>query len=153
MTKPSSSPAPAPHRDDADRPSDAGELAPIDPPDWDELVESVEAPAPVFPTEADHDAARAAIVAANPELENPNRSRELVRAVKAQLAGPPRKPRVAELAELVAPVFPTEDHVAALHAAIPALTPDEEHSVLALGHAAFVASIARGEPVTEEPAA
>lgn len=139
--------------------SPQAELAPVD--RGDELTETIDydhvAPkAPVFPTEADAERIRADVIAKTPELAGASHHK-VTRAVQAAIAKEAERlsrvrHRVAHIEELAtAPIFPTEAQVNELRATLPNLTPDEETAVLLAGHAAFLATLASGEPVTEAP--
>lgn len=141
------------------------ELAPVDAGEPEDVITPT-APAPIFPTEADVVAVTAELLDQHPELAGAS-ERQFTREVQAALSV--RAQSIAEsdykgrvvvarehqraLAALVAPVFPTESHVALLDASIPALTDTERDAVLNAGLAAFVASIAAGEPIVETPEA
>lgn len=128
-------------------------LAPVIADEPDELVPAPDELAPVIGTDEHHAEIRAQVLADNPELANAS-ERAVDRAVAAAVPAfterfVARARRAHTLAAIVAPVFPTEAHVAELNAAIPSLTPKELADVFHAGHAAFVASVAAGEPITE----
>lgn len=133
------------------------QLAPIEPNAEPESADpsptSTDA-APVFPTEADVDRLTAQLVADDATLAN--RPHLLARALAPLIASEAdrlsrAKKRAPVLETLVAPVFPTEAHVEQLRAAIPFISADDSAAVLNAGHAAFVASVAAGEPITDVP--
>lgn len=122
-----------------------------------ETIDARPTPALVFPTDEHYADVRAQVLAADPKLAGAS-ERAITRAVHEAM--PAHAARLHErarrshtLVQLAAPVFPTDAHVDALNAAVPNLTAEEQRAVLNAGHAAFVASVAAGEPITEVPAA
>lgn len=144
-------------------------LDPIDPPapvvvpDDDDGTTAPEAPALavspalVFPTDEHWAEIRAGVLAADPSLATASEravNRAMQDALPAHVARLHERARRSHvLVQLAAPVFPTESHIIALNAAIPNLTTEEQTAVVNAGHAAYVASVAAGEPITEVPAA
>lgn len=131
------------------------ELAPVEPNPEPESADAAPAPhdpAPIFPTDEDAQRIAAQLVDDDPSLAH--RPHVLARQLGLAIAdeatrGKRAADRVPVLETLVAPVFPTDDHVAQLRAAIPTLSDADASAVLNAGHAAFVASIAAGEPITD----
>lgn len=113
----------------------------------DEYVPA-EAPAHVFPTEADVERITAEVTdPANTRRENERALQGALRDEAARIATARRRRHT--LTDLVtsASVFPTERHSDQLRAEVPHLSDAEHTQVLSAGHAAFVATLAAGEPI------
>lgn len=134
----------------------APDVAPVHVPEDDDRgpVRAVDVPepAPIYPTAAHVAEIREHVLANDPALKGAS-DRRVMRAVREAI--PEHAARFATsakrqhtLSALAAPVFPTEQHAAELRAAIPDITTAETKAVLSAGHAAFVASVAAGEPTT-----